>query len=110
MLDQDVIQPTSSPWASPIVLVKKNDGSMRFYVDYRHLNSITKLDVYPLPRIDDTLDVLAGARFFRGAGTGPAGPAVAGPMFTPSLRHDDVLLALTIQYYTSAAVTGHLSN
>ena len=48
--------------------------------------------------------------FGRGAGTGPAGPAVAGPMFTPSLRHDDVLLALTIQYYTSAAVTGHLSN
>ena len=46
----------------------------------------------------------------RGAGTGPAGPAVAGPMSTPSLRHDDVLLALTIQYYTSAAVTGHLSN
>jgi hypothetical protein len=64
MLDQDVIQPTSSPWASPIVLVKKKDGSMRFYVDYRCLNSITKLDVYPLPRIDDTLDALAGARFF----------------------------------------------
>ena len=64
MLDQDVIQPTSSPWASPIVLVKKKDGSMRFCVDYRRLNSITKLDVYSLPRIDDTLDVLAGARFF----------------------------------------------
>ena len=64
MLDQDVIQPTASPWASPIVLVKKKDGSMRFCVDYRRLNAITKLDVYPLPRIDDTLDVLAGARFF----------------------------------------------
>ena len=64
MLDQGVIQPTSSPWASPIVLVKKKDGSMRFCVDYRQLNAITKLDVYPLPRIDDTLDVLAGARLF----------------------------------------------
>ena len=64
MLDQDIVQPTSSPWASPIVLVKKKDGSMRFCVDYRRLNSITKLDVYPLPRIDETLDVLAGARFF----------------------------------------------
>ena len=64
MLDLDVIQPTSSPWASPIVLVKKKDGSMRFCVDYRRLNRITKLDVYPLPRIDETLDVLSGARFF----------------------------------------------
>ena len=64
MLDLDVIQPTSSPWASPIVLVKKKDGSMRFCVDYRRLNRITKLDVYPLPSIDETLVVLSGARFF----------------------------------------------
>ena len=64
MLDQDVIQPSHSPWASPIVLVKKPDGSMRFCVDYRQLNSITKMDVYPLPRIDDTLSLLSGAKYF----------------------------------------------
>ena len=64
MLDQGVIQPSSSPWASPIVLVKIIDGGMRFCVDYRCLNRITKLDEFPLPRIDDTLDLLAGARYF----------------------------------------------
>ena len=64
MLDQGVIQHSSSPWSSPVVLVKKKDNSMRFCVDYRRLNSITKLDEYPLPRIDDTLDILAGCKYF----------------------------------------------
>ena len=64
MLDQGVIAPSSSPWASPVVLVSKKDGSTRFCVDYRKLNAITKLDVYPLPRIDDSLDLLAGTQYF----------------------------------------------
>ena len=64
MLEQGVIQPSKSPWGSPIVLVAKKDGTTRFCVDYRRLNAITKKDVYPLPRIDDTLDTLANNKCF----------------------------------------------
>ena len=64
MLAKDVIQPSKSPWESPIVVVRKKDGSARFCVDYRKLNSITHKDAYPLPRIDDTLDTLAGFQWF----------------------------------------------
>ena len=59
-----VIQPSVSPWASPIVLVPKKDGSTRFCVDYRRLNAITRKDVYPLPRIDDILDTLGQSKYF----------------------------------------------
>ena len=59
-----VIQPSNSPWSSPVVMVRKKDGSHRFCVDYRALNSVTKADTYPLPRIDDLLDQLNGARYF----------------------------------------------
>jgi len=64
MQDQGVIHPTSSPWASPVVLVRKKDGSLRFCIDYRHLNSVTKSDTFPLPRVDDMLDQLGKLKFF----------------------------------------------
>ena len=55
-----VIEPSSSSWASPIVLSKKKDGSTRFCVDYRRVNNLTIKDSYPLPCIDDTIDSLRG--------------------------------------------------
>ena len=62
MQEQGVIQPSQSPWASPIVLVQKKDGSIRFCVDYRKVNKVTRKDSYPLPRVDDisTLDLASG--------------------------------------------------
>ena len=64
MLGQGVITPSKSPWGSPVVLVAKKDGSTRFCVDYRRLNAATKTDVFPLPRVYDSLDQLANSRFF----------------------------------------------
>ena len=59
-----VIKPSSSAWASAVVLVPKKDGTYRFCVEYRRLNSLTRKDVHPLPRIDDILDTLGGTKYF----------------------------------------------
>lgn len=64
MLKRGVIEECSSPWSSPVVLVKKKDGTTRFCIDYRKLNNVTIKDAYPLPRIDDSLDQLSGTKYF----------------------------------------------
>ena len=64
MLQQGIITESNSPWAAPVVLVKKKDGSTRLCVDYRKLNKVTVPDAYPLPRVDDTLDSLNGCKLF----------------------------------------------
>ena len=63
MLDMGVIRSSCSPWASPVVLVPKKDGSTRFCVDYRALNQVSVFDAYPMPRIDDILDTVGAACF-----------------------------------------------
>ena len=64
MLAQDIIEVGHSPWAEPVVMVRKKDGNWRFCIDYRALNSVTVKDAHPLPRTDDTLDALGGSAVF----------------------------------------------
>ena len=64
MLDKGIIRPSHSPWASPITLVPKPDGSVRFCVDYRKLNAVTVGDCHPLPHIQDIFDALQGSSIF----------------------------------------------
>jgi len=64
LFDHDIIEPAHSAWSSPVVPVRKKDGSWRFCVDYHKLNSVTIQDACPLPRIDESLDALAGSKYF----------------------------------------------
>ncbi|GJS07261.1 putative reverse transcriptase domain-containing protein [Tanacetum coccineum] len=62
--DKGFIQPSSSPWGTPVLFIKKNDGSFKMCIDYRELNKLTVKNRYPLPRIDDLFDQLQGSQFF----------------------------------------------
>ena len=64
LLQKGYIRPSTSPWGSPVLFVKKKDGSLRMCLDYRQLNEVTIKNKYPLPRIDDLFDQLNGARVF----------------------------------------------
>jgi len=64
LLDKGLIQPSVSPWGAPVLFVRKKDGSLRLCIDYRELNRVTVKNKYPLPRIDDLFDQLAGAAVF----------------------------------------------
>ena len=64
LLEQDIIEPSMSPWSSPVILVIKKDGSIRFVIDYRKVNELTKGYVYELPLINDCLRSLSGFKIF----------------------------------------------
>ena len=63
LLEKGIIEPSSSEWVSPPVLVRKKDGTMRYCIDFRKLNSVTDKDVYPIFNIETCLDTLRGTVF-----------------------------------------------
>jgi len=63
MLDLDIIEPSSSEWCSPVVLVPKKDGSLRFCVDFSKLNAVSSLDPYPMPRVNELIERLGKAKY-----------------------------------------------
>ena len=63
MLENNIIQPSRSNWSSPCVVVPKSDQNIRFCTDYRKVNTITKTDVYPIPRINDCVDRIGNCKY-----------------------------------------------
>ena len=64
MFQRGIIQESVSPWSSPVVLARKKNGEMRFCIDFRMINKITRKDSFPMPLVADTLDTLSGTQFF----------------------------------------------
>ena len=64
LVNSDIARPSTSPWASPVVMVKTKDGTWRMCVDYRCINKATKFDCFRLPRLDEALDAFAGPTVF----------------------------------------------
>ena len=64
LIDIGHIRPSTSPWGTPVIFVKKKDGSLRLCIDYRDLNRATVKNQYPMPRIDDLFDQMKGAAVF----------------------------------------------
>ena len=64
LLERGFIRPSTSPWGAPVLFVRKKDGTLRLCIDYRQLNQLTIKNKYPLPRIDDLFDQLAGSQYF----------------------------------------------
>ena len=62
--DKGFIKPSISPCGEPVLFIRKKDGSLRMFIDYRQLNKVTIKNKYPIPRIDDLFDQLQGASYF----------------------------------------------
>ena len=64
MEEKDIIEPSTAAWLSPIVLVKKPDGSQRMCLDYRKVNTHLQVDIHPLPRLEEMVETAAGNKYY----------------------------------------------